>query len=141
MTDRGSVGVLLLAVSGLLAMAMVVVAASGQYLAATARAATAADAAALAAAPVTFRPYGATGSPADEARRFASANGARVVWCGCPIDRSWDPRTVEVKTEVTVSVLIMGTVAATAVGRATFRPPLLVGDSVDPAPPQTRGPW
>lgn len=126
MTDRGSVGVLLLAVASLLAMALMAVAASGQYLAATARAAAAADAAALAAAPVTFRPYGARGSPTQEASLFASANGARLVSCRCPVDESWEPRTVEVRTEVTVNVVLMGTATVTAVGRATFSPPELV---------------
>jgi len=118
--------VLLLAVAGLLALALVAVAATGQYLAATAQAAVAADAAALAAAPVTFRPYGARGSPSEEASRFASANGAHLVWCRCPVDESWEPRTVEVRTEVTVTVVMMGTATVTAVGRATFSPPHLV---------------
>ncbi|MDH3425323.1 MAG: hypothetical protein OEM22_01510 [Acidimicrobiia bacterium] len=126
MTERGAAGVLLLAVAGLLAVALVAVAASGQYLAATARAAVAADAAALAAAPVTFRPYGARGLPSEEASRFALANGARLISCRCPVDESWEPRTVEVRTEVTVTVVMMGPATVTAVGRATFSPPLLI---------------
>ena len=44
-----------------------------------ARAQAAADAAALAAAPVTFSPFGATGSASREAAIFAAANGSVCV--------------------------------------------------------------
>jgi hypothetical protein len=91
-----------------------------------ARATVAADAAALAAAPVTFLPFGAVGSPADEAARFARANDAVLVSCTCPIDRSFDERSVEVHVERRVVVPVFGTVGIHAVGRAEFLPARLL---------------
>ena len=89
-------------------------------------AAGAADAAALAAAPVTFRPFGARGSPAQEAARFASANRTRLVRCTCPIDRSWDTRTVTVVVERRVDLPGLGSVDVRATSRATFEPSALL---------------
>ena len=95
----------------------IVIAGTGQVLAARFQAATAADAAALAAAPATFHddPYAA-------AARFAAANGTRLVSCRCPVDNSWDPRTVETVTEVTVDVLGLGPQRIRARGRAEYLP-------------------
>lgn len=129
---------LLLAVAALLAMALVAVVAAGQYLVARAEAATAADAAALAAAPVTFRSYGADGSPRDEAARFATANGARLVACRCPENRSWEARIVEVTTEVAVDVILFGIRTAGASSRASFIPPLLLDSAPDPGKDSSR---
>lgn len=117
---------LLLAVASLLATMLMAVAAGGQYLDARRRAVAAADAAALAAAPVTFRPYGARGSPAQEAARFAVSNGARLVACHCSIDRSWAPRTVEVEVEAAVDVVFFGRRTVRASSRARFSPPRLL---------------
>jgi hypothetical protein len=61
---------------------------------------TAADAAALAAAPVTFAPFGARGDARSEAERFAAANGARLVDCACPPDPVWRARVVTVTVAV-----------------------------------------
>ena len=65
--DDGSVGVLLLAVAAVILIVSLAVVAVGQLLVGYAEAEAAADAAALAAAPVTFRPFGATGTAVQEA--------------------------------------------------------------------------
>ena len=91
------------------------------------RAESAADGAALAAAPVTFRPFGASGNAASEAARFARANGAELVSCSCPDNPTWDMRTVEVKVIVYARVPGLGKVAVRASSRATFDPLALLG--------------
>ena len=125
---RGEAGsaVIGLALVGLVVILIVAVGSVGKGIAAYTRAAGAADAAALAAAPVTFRPFGASGSPAAEASRFAQANGARLVSCGCPIDRSWNSRTIVVKVASTVSIIGIGSVSVHATSRATFEPAALL---------------
>ncbi|MDK1019209.1 MAG: hypothetical protein QGD89_07400 [Actinomycetota bacterium] len=90
------------------------------------QAAGAADAAALAAAPVTFRPFGARGSPTQEAARFASANGTRLVRCVCRVDRSWNQRTVTVVVERSVAIPALGRFTVRATSRATFDPSALL---------------
>ena len=102
-------------------------AAVGAILRARVEVSTAADAAALAAAPVTFLPFGAEGTPVDEAARFARLNGSRVVSCVCPLDPSWKPRTVEVRTVRTVEIWPLGRFTVEGVGRAEFVPALLLG--------------
>lgn len=114
----GAIGVLLVLVVWLSALAM----AMRAHLDAT----TAADAAALAAAPVTFLPFGAKGSPADEAARFARLNGAQLVWCRCPLDQSFDPRTVEVRVTKSVDLPVLGLTQVEATGRAEFVPAALL---------------
>lgn len=123
--EEGSV-VIGVALVGLIVVLIVAVAAVGSGIAAYTNASAAADAAALAAAPVTFRSFGATGSPAAEASRFAQANGARLVSCGCPVDRSWDARTVVVTVARTVSIVGIGSVSVRATSRATFEPAALI---------------
>jgi hypothetical protein len=88
---------------------------------------TAADAAALAAAPVTFLPFGAQGSPSQEAARFVVMNGAEMIWCRCEIDRTFEPRTVEVRVRRSVQLPILGTRHVEAIGRAEFVPAALLG--------------
>lgn len=85
---------------------------------------TAADAAALAAAPATFLRYEAD-APAQLAGELAEANGAELVSCLCPGDASWNRRRVEVVVEVAMSggLLRVGEIRATAA--ATFDPTLL----------------
>ncbi len=107
-------------------------AAVGSWLRTRTEANAAADAAALAAAPVTFLPFGAQGTPAEEAARFAAANGARLVWCVCPPNPTWDPRTVEVEVEIQVRVWPLGTLAVRGRGRAEFVPSLLLEESPQP---------
>lgn len=124
--ERGSAAVLLLAVAGLVLLLGLGVADAGIAFSARLQAAAAADAAALAAAPVTFRPFGAAGSPAMEARRLASANGAQLIKCSCPIDRTWRPRVVEVAVERRVELLGLGTITIRAASRAEFAPVALL---------------
>ena len=111
---------------GLVVVLVIAVAAVGTAIAGYTAASNAADAAALAAAPVTFRPFGAKGTPAREAARFASLNGARLVRCVCPVDASWNPRTVAVTVARSVSVLGIGNVTVRATARATFEPIRLI---------------
>ena len=108
--------------SGLVLLLALAVGVTGIGVAAYAQATTAADGAALAAAPVTFRPFGAEGSPAAEAARFARANGSSLVSCRCPIDRSWHRRTVVVVVERHLGVPGLGRVTIRAESRATFDP-------------------
>lgn len=82
----------------------------------------AADAAALAAAPVTFAPFGAAGTPAAEAARFAAANGADLLECHCPIDHGWSPRDVTVTVAGSVDLVLLGHREIQATAAARFRP-------------------
>ena len=104
-SERGSAALLLLGVAGLVVVVTIGVADVGLALGARLQAAAAADAAALAAAPVTFRPFGAAGSPAAEAGRLAAANGSVLTACRCPIDRSWRSRVVEVDVQRRVNLI------------------------------------
>ena len=127
MSERGSVTVLMAGVVGLGLAVVLGLAAVGQLLIARASASAAADAGALAAAPVTFRQFGASGSAADEARRFASANGARLVRCDCSSNSTYAARIVIV--EVAIDVVVLGRFATTvsATSAAEFLPVELLG--------------
>lgn len=125
--QRGSAGVLLLAVGGLALLLVSGVGVVGALLVARTEAVAAADAAALAAAPVTFRPFGAEGSPRQEAARFAALNDARLVQCACSHDPSWAARTVEVTVERQVDLGPLGRVRVRGSSRAEFTPALLIG--------------
>ena len=125
--ERGSAAVVLLAVAGLVMILSIAVADVGLILGARLRAAAAADAAALAAAPVTFRPFGAAGGPLVEARRLATANGAVLTGCRCRVDRTWRPRVVRVDVQRSVRLIGAGTVVVRAASRAEFAPMELLG--------------
>ena len=127
-SEHGSAASLLLAVAGLVVVLTIGVADVGAALAARLQAAAAADAAALGAAPVTFRPFGAEGSPASEAGRLAAANGATLVSCRCSIDRNWRSRGVEVTVERRVSLLGLGSITVRASSQAEFDPTKLLGN-------------
>ena len=128
MSERGGAGVLLAAVAGVVLLLAAALAGVGSYLRARVEAVAAADAAALAAAPVTFLPFGAAGTPAEEAARFAVANGARLLSCACPLDPSWEPRAVTVQVAREAPLWPAGSVTVTATGRAEFLPALLLTD-------------
>ena len=132
--ESGSAALLLVGVAGVVLTLMLGVANTGIALAARLQAAAAADAAALAAAPVTFHPLGATGSPAAEARRLAAANGAVLTRCACPVDRSWRDRVVEVEVERSADLIGLGTVTVRASSRAEFAPTLLLESSAADEP-------
>jgi hypothetical protein len=117
--------VLLFGVLVLILVLSLGIGAVGAGVAGYVHAAGAADAAALAAAPVTFQPFGASGSPAQEASRFASANGTRLVSCDCRVDRSWNKRTVTVVVVRSVGLPGLGHLEVRATSRATFEPAAL----------------
>lgn len=119
---------MLLAVAAFVALLAVGIGDVALLIGAQLQAAAAADAAALAAAPVTFDAFGARAGPAGEARRFAEANGARLLRCRCPVDRSWEPRTVVVEVARSVSVPGWGRVTVRAVSTAEFEPSRLLTD-------------
>lgn len=106
----------------------------GAVASAYATAASAADAAALASAPVTFLPFGATGTPQQEASRFAEANGTTLVSCSCPVDPSWSKRTVSVSVVRTITLPIVGSLRVVATSRADFDPMKLVPMEPGPGP-------
>jgi len=133
--ERGAVTPLLLAIGVVLVLLSVLTADVGGFLAARLQAAAAADAAALAAAPVTFRPFGATGSPTQEASRFAAANGAALVWCRCPVDLSWETREVEVLVSRSVDLMLLGHRRINVRSQAQFVPTLLATSPAWPAFP------
>ncbi len=125
MSDRGAASVLMLGLVLVVLLFGAGLGAAGQYVAARFRAQNAADAAALAAAPVTFHPYGGSGDPVAEAAEYAARNGAYLVACRCPIDRSFRPRAVTVRVGVTARLLVVGRLTVEARSRAEFSPPRL----------------
>lgn len=127
MRDEGAAGVLLVGVVGVVLLLAAALGGVGRYLDARVRTSAAADAAALAAAPVTFMPFGAQGTPRQEAARFARLNGAELVSCRCPPDPSWEPRTVRVEVARELIIWPAGRVTVRAVSRAEFVPALLLG--------------
>jgi len=116
--------VLVLAMLGalLLAGAGIGVLAQGQV--AAIRAQTAADAAALAAAPETF--FG--GDPATLAREYAHANGANLIACECPVDSTWQTRRVMVTVRVPLAIWTLGGVGVSRSAIAEFVPVALLRD-------------
>ena len=127
MNDRGAAGIVLVGVAALVLLFGAALGSVGAFLNARVQVSAAADAAALAAAPVTFLPFEAAGTPAEEAARFARLNGADLDRCGCPVDRSWEPRTVEVEVSRMVDLWPIGRIRVSAVSRAEFVPALLLG--------------
>ena len=111
-----AVGVLLLGF-----LLVVALAAVGQVLIARSRVVTAAEAGALAAAPVTFRPFGAAGSATAEAAWLVRANGAELLSCSCAHDPGYAPRTVTVTARLPVTVLGLGEMTLEAAAAAEFR--------------------
>lgn len=126
MGERGAGSIVAVGLVAVVCLLGIIVADAGTYLRGRAVAAMAADAAALAAAPVTFAGFGAGGSPAEEADRFAAANGAALVTCDCPIDRTWRSRTVRVVVTVPVQLIMFGVRDVPASSRAEFDPTHLV---------------
>ena len=132
MSERGSVTVLVVGLVGMLVVLGMMLGAAGQFLSARGRVQAAADAAALAAAPVTFRRFGSSGDPAAEAARLAGANGARLIRCFCSIDRSWDSRIVEVEVGEDINVIGLGLMEVRGKAAAEFIPvQLLALDDLD----------
>ena len=122
MSERGSGTVLAI---GLMAVTVVVgltVVSATQVVIARARAVVAADAAALAAAPMTFPPVAQGDSPEVIARKFALMNGARLIRCECVVLATFDPRSVEVEVAIPVVLILVGPRYVRATSRAEFVP-------------------
>ena len=125
-SDRGSVTLFAIGAVVLGLALMVGVTAVSQVLIARNRVIAAAEAGALAAAPVTFRPFGAGGSAVDEAARMVGSNGATMVRCDCSPDPGYARRTVTVTAMVMVSVLGLRETRMEATAVAEFRPVALL---------------
>ena len=126
--EQGSIAIVLVAVIGLIAVLAAALGGAARVVAAQHTAQMAADAAALAAAPVTFRQTNPTESALAAAGRFAVANGGRLVDCsGCVADPSWKPRIVEVTVAVDVDLPALGLSSVSAVAAAEFDPVRLFG--------------
>ena len=125
-SERGSVTVFAVGVLVLGFLLVVALAGVGQVLVARSRVVTAAEAGALAAAPVTFRPFGADGSATAEAALLVRANGAELLSCSCLHDPGYAPRTVTVTARLPVTVLGLGEMTLEAAAAAEFRPVALL---------------
>ena len=121
MSERASATTLAAAIVAVTAAAMVVGVDVQRLMVAKAMAQSAADAAALAAAPLTFAPFGSNRTPSVEAAVFAAANGATLVSCECPSDPVWRARTVVVRVAVEVESLLPIS-RVSAVAAAEFDP-------------------
>jgi uncharacterized membrane protein len=122
-TDRGTTSVLVAAVLLLVTvLGVALIVGLGRLAAARAALQGAADAAALAAAPATFDPFGGPSDPKVAAERMASANGALLVACDCDLDPTWAPRVVVVEVARRVVVLGPFDPVVTARAAAEFTP-------------------
>lgn len=117
--ERGAVAVLGIVVAGVLLMIGIAVLDVSAVISARTRSQTAADAAALAAAPATFSH---ASPPRVAAALMAEANGARLVWCRCRTDRRPMARTVTVKTAAVARLWLWEEVTVFAQSRAEFIP-------------------
>lgn len=122
MNERGSVSLVVAgAVAVLVVVALVVVALATAQLASE-KAVTAAEAAALAAAPATFPQLGRGRSPTAHARELAAANAAELIVCDCSIDASYGTRRVVVTVRYETTVPVLGTVYLERSAAAEFEP-------------------
>jgi hypothetical protein len=127
---RSQQGAVTLIVAGLLVVGVVLSLLTADVVrvaAVRAQLSTAADAAALAAAPATFADFGAGADPTRIAAETAAANGARLVGCRCPIDHTWAARTVQVVVAWDVSLVLLGSRHLEASAAAEFSPIRLAG--------------
>lgn len=121
MTERGERGsstlIVMVILSGIIIAGLAIGGLVQTQLAAQ-RAQTAADAAALAAGPVSF--FG--GSPVDVASRLAAQNDAILVDCICRVDRSWSTRQVTTTARIDFTVVGFGQASVTRQATAEFAP-------------------
>ena len=122
MSERGAGSVLVVAVTALIIFVGLAALGAAQVVTARARATTAADAAALAAAPATFPPLAGGTSPIMEARRVAESNGARLISCLCFRVATFEPRRVEVTVVFPVDLPMLGRRWVEASSAAEFVP-------------------
>ena len=124
-TERGAAGVTTAALAAVGLVLALLVADVAMVVHTRVRLATAADAAALAAAPATFAQFGTSEDPVAAAAALAVANGAELVECECVVDRTWSRRRVVVVVGAPVGLLLLGDRRLTAASSAEFRPTLL----------------
>ena len=122
MSERGAGSVLTVAAMTLVVLVGLAVLGAAQVITARSRAVTAADAAALAAAPTTFPPLAGERSPVAEALRVAEANGATLVSCRCSQVATFAPRQVEVTVVFPVDLPMLGRRWVEASSAAEFVP-------------------
>lgn len=127
MRQSGSATLLVAGVLAVAGLATGLVVDVAQVAAARAKLTAAADAAALAAAPITFARFGSQSHPQAAAAAIAAENDARLEACRCDIDRSWTSRTVVVVVATQVDLLLLPTRSLRATAAAEFRPVDLVG--------------
>ena len=121
-SEQGSATVFVMSMLGALLLAGSGIGVLAQGQVAAIRAQTAADAAALAAAPETF--FG--GDPATLAREYAHANGATLIVCECPVDSTWQTRRVTVTVRVPLAIWTLGGVGVSRSAIAEFVPVALL---------------
>lgn len=123
MKERGAASLLAVVIVTVLLLAGAGLAAAGRVVAAHVQATAAADAAALAAAPLTFL----GGDPRAEAAAYAARNGARLERCRCPVDRRLMARVVTVEVSLALDPGILGVESVRARAAAEFDPLDLIG--------------
>jgi uncharacterized membrane protein len=123
--ESGAAGIITAALVAISVVLALLVGDVSRLMEERARLTTAADAAALAAAPLTFSSFGSRGSSHAEAATIAATNGAYLLRCDCEVDRSWSARTVIVTVGVSVDLPLLGHHELTAVAAAEFRPTAL----------------
>ena len=137
--DRGASSILVVAAAGLAVILAALVIDVGLLVAHRLRVAAAADAAALAAAPVTFRQFGAIAGPRSEAAAIARENGAVLVSCVCGIDPSLATRSVRVVVAAEIDLMFFGRQRVTAQSAAAYTP-IRLGAVGGRDPPVTSAP-
>lgn len=125
--ERGSATVVGLLLAAIFGFGLISVGSLAALYSARVHAGTAADAAALAAAPATYPPTGGLLTPDEEARRYAALNGAVVKRCVCQVDRTLRPRRVTVIVEIKVKLPIFGVMGVKAGATSEFDPVLWLG--------------
>ena len=126
MGDRGSAAVLMVAMAGVVAIVGIGSASVGLLLSGRELAATAAEAASLAAAVATYPPA-SSGAPVSVASEMAGENGARLESCLCAVDSSLRVRQVTVVTAAITEVPLFGTVVIRGSATAEFDPAAWLG--------------
>ena len=124
--ERGAMTILMIGLCALIATVGIATTALGVLFEAREKAATAAEAAALAAAVATYPPAG-SGDPVAIAAEFASRNGAKLVTCACPVDGSLRPRVVVVTVALLADVPLFGQLSVGKTARAEFEPRAWLG--------------
>ncbi len=117
MNDNGFVSAIVLALLALLGLMCLAVADAANVLISRARAQSAADGAALAAAVAQWPFAGRDEEPIEAARRVAEENGAALESCDCPLRGDRATVTVSVATRVR----LLGVAPSRVAGRAESR--------------------